>query len=79
MAMESAGIPFPSEVIMPFGGFVASATARKLTLLGIVITGALGTLFGSIVALRYGAQGRTAFSGTVWPMLILEQEEARCC
>ncbi len=59
MALESAGIPFPSEVIMPFSGFVVSE--GKLTLLGIVLAGTLGNLFGSIVAYVVGLKGGRPF------------------
>ena len=59
MVMESADIPIPSEVIMPFGGFIASA--GKLTLLGIVITGALVNLFGSIVDYLWGSRADGLF------------------
>ncbi len=52
MALESACIPFPSEIIMPFSGFVVSE--GKLGLLGITLAGALGNLFGSIVAYQVG-------------------------
>jgi membrane protein DedA with SNARE-associated domain len=51
MGIESACIPLPSEVIMPFSGFLASTGVFNLWLVGLA--GALGCVWGSIVA--YGA------------------------
>lgn len=48
MAVESCGIPVPSEVIMPFAGFFAFA--GHLSLVAAVIAGATGNLLGSLVA-----------------------------
>lgn len=45
MALESAAIPIPSEVIMPFAGF--SALQGKMTLLGAALAGAIGSVLGS--------------------------------
>lgn len=52
MALESALIPIPSEVIMPFSGFLVSQ--GQFSLLGIVIAGALGNLVGSWGAYALG-------------------------
>lgn len=73
MALESAGIPFPSEVIMPFSGFVVSE--GKLTLLGIVLAGALGNLFGSIVAYYVGLKGGRPFLERYGRCLLLEKKK----
>lgn len=59
MALESACIPFPSEIIMPFSGFVVSE--GKLDLFGITLAGALGNLFGSVVAYQVGLRGGRPF------------------
>lgn len=48
MALESANIPIPSELIMPFSGFLVSQGHFNLLLL--VIVGALGNLFGSLIS-----------------------------
>lgn len=48
MAVESCGIPFPSEVIMPFAGFMASQ--GHISLAGAIVAGAAGNLVGSLVA-----------------------------
>lgn len=48
MAAESCGLPFPSEVIMPFSG--ALVAAGHLDLTGVILAGAVGNLGGSLVA-----------------------------
>jgi membrane protein DedA with SNARE-associated domain len=48
MAVESLNIPIPSEIIMPFSGFLVSRNHFNLFLL--VLIGALGNLFGSLVS-----------------------------
>jgi membrane protein DedA with SNARE-associated domain len=55
MTLESTGPPVPSEVIMPFAGYVAST--GKLTLVGVTIAGAAGCLTGSLIAYGIGSYG----------------------
>ncbi|HEX5412528.1 MAG TPA: DedA family protein [Terriglobia bacterium] len=55
MAVESACIPLPSEVIMPFSGYLVSA--GHFSLWGVALAGALGCNVGSIVAYYVGAAG----------------------
>lgn len=45
MAIESANIPLPSEVIMPFAGF--SVSQGHLTLWGVALAGGIGCTIGS--------------------------------
>ncbi len=59
MAIESACIPFPSEVIMPFAGFIVSE--GRMTLWAITLAGALGNLAGSIAAYLLGMLGGRPF------------------
>jgi membrane protein DedA with SNARE-associated domain len=63
MAVGSACIPIPSEVVMLFAGFVVadpgqSASHHHLTLVGVVLAGMLGTIVGSWVAYAVGRGGR---------------------
>ena len=63
MAISSACIPIPSEVVMLFAGFAVadpgqSASHHHLTLVGIVLAGLLGTMVGSWVAYAVGRGGR---------------------
>lgn len=52
MAIESACIPLPSEVIMPFGGYMVEA--GHLNFWAVVFMGILGNLAGSLVAFFIG-------------------------
>ncbi|OGD86125.1 hypothetical protein A2164_03905 [Candidatus Curtissbacteria bacterium RBG_13_35_7] len=52
MALESALIPIPSEITMPFSGFLASS--GKLSLWLIIITGTIANLVGSYIAYFIG-------------------------
>lgn len=55
MAIESACIPLPSEIIMPFSGYLAGQ--GRFTLWGVAVAGALGCNLGSLVAYYAGARG----------------------
>jgi len=55
MAIESACIPLPSEIIMPFSGFLVSQ--GQFTLLGIAIAGTVGGVIGSLLAYALGYFG----------------------
>ena len=55
MAIESACIPLPSEIIMPFAGFLVSK--GEMTLFGIALAGAIGCVVGSIPAYYLGMYG----------------------
>jgi membrane protein DedA with SNARE-associated domain len=60
MAIESACIPLPSEIIMPFAGYLVSV--GQFTLIGAATAGALGCNLGSTVAYYVAASGgRKAF------------------
>jgi membrane protein DedA with SNARE-associated domain len=63
MAVGSACIPLPSEVVMLFAGFAvadpgSSHALHHLTMTGIVLAGLLGTMAGSWVAYAVGRGGR---------------------
>lgn len=63
MAISSACIPIPSEVVMLFAGFAVadpgqSASHHHLTMVGIVLAGLLGTMLGSWVTYAVGRGGR---------------------
>jgi membrane protein DedA with SNARE-associated domain len=63
MAVSSACIPIPSEIVMLFAGFVVADKAaahshHHLTLLGVVLAGLLGTMVGSWATYGVGRGGR---------------------
>jgi len=55
MAIESAGIPLPSEIIMPFAGYLASV--GRFGLFAAATAGAIGCNLGSTVAYLVAAWG----------------------
>jgi len=59
MAIESACIPLPSEVIMPFAGYLVSQ--GRFSLWGVSVAGALGCTLGSAAAYAAGAYGGRPF------------------
>jgi membrane protein DedA with SNARE-associated domain len=63
MAVGSACIPVPSEVVMLFAGFAVvdktgSGAHHHLTLIGVVLAGLAGSMVGSWVAYAVGRGGR---------------------
>lgn len=59
MILESALIPIPSEIIMPFSGFLAAT--GKLGSVGVVLAGSFGNLVGSILTYYLGIRLGRAF------------------
>lgn len=55
MAIESACIPLPSEIIMPFSGYLVFK--GEMTLWGVALAGAIGCVLGSIPAYYLGMYG----------------------
>ena len=55
MAIESACIPLPSEIIMPFSGYLVHK--GEMTLWGVALAGAIGCVVGSIPAYYLGMYG----------------------
>lgn len=54
MVLESALIPVPSEVIMPFSGFLIAS--GNFNLFYIVLAGTLGNLVGSVISYYIGSK-----------------------
>lgn len=69
MAIESACIPLPSEVIMPFSGYLVHTHRFNLfgdenvflNLLAVAVAGAVGCVLGSLVAYWAGMYGGRPF------------------
>lgn len=47
MTIESSFIPFPSEIVVPPAGYLASK--GKMNLLGVILAGTLGSLAGALI------------------------------
>jgi membrane protein DedA with SNARE-associated domain len=63
MAISSACIPIPSEVVLLFAGFAVadptqSAAHHHMTMTGVVLAALLGTMVGSWIAYGIGRGGR---------------------
>jgi len=56
MTLESCGVPIPSEIIMPFSGYLVSK--GHLSYWMVVLVGSLANLFGSVIAFFIGSKGR---------------------
>ncbi|MFQ6020757.1 MAG: DedA family protein [Candidatus Aenigmatarchaeota archaeon] len=59
MLLESANIPIPSEIIMPFSGYLVYL--GKFSMIGIIFVGALGNLVGSIISYYIGLKEGRSF------------------
>jgi len=57
MAIESACIPLPSEIIMPFSGYLVFKYPDRFNLFLMGVAGAVGCVVGSIVAYYAGRYG----------------------
>lgn len=55
MAIESACVPLPSEIIVPFAGFLAGT--GRFTLFGVALAGGVGSAIGSAVMYYIGLKG----------------------
>ncbi len=60
MALESACMPIPSEIVMPFAGYLVYQAEQPgfdgnaMTLIGVSLAGAIGCTLGSIIAYFLG-------------------------
>ena len=77
MAIESACIPLPSEVIMPFSGYLVYT--GRFSLLAVATWGALGCNLGSVLAYEIGYFGGRPLVERLWPLHLSEPTRARHC
>jgi len=59
MGIESACIPLPSEIIMPFAGYLVNS--GRFSLWAVSVAGAIGCVLGSLVAYWAGMYGGRPF------------------
>lgn len=55
MALESMVAPVPSEIVMPFAGFLVAE--KQFSFVGSVIAASLGTIIGSLIGYAMGKFG----------------------
>ncbi len=73
MAVESACIPLPSEIIMPSSGYLASI--GRFDLIWVATAGALGCNLGSTVAYAVGAIGGRPFVDRFGRYVLISRRE----
>jgi membrane protein DedA with SNARE-associated domain len=73
MAIESACIPLPSEIIMPFSGYLVHT--GQLKLFWVATAGAIGCNLGSLVAYWIGALGGRPFIRKYGRFVLLNQHD----
>ena len=73
MALESACIPIPSEVIMPLSGYLVYK--GTLDLIGVVLAGSLGSMLGSLAAYYAGLKLGRPFIVKYGKYIFMKQED----
>lgn len=73
MALESACIPLPSEIVLPFGGFLAAA--GRISFGEALMAGQMGGLVGSVVAYGIGRYGGRALLERYGRFLLISPRE----
>jgi membrane protein DedA with SNARE-associated domain len=73
MAVESACVPLPSEIIMPFAGYLVHT--GRLGLLWVATAGAIGCNLGSAVAYWIGARGGPPFIARWGRFVLLDHKD----
>jgi membrane protein DedA with SNARE-associated domain len=82
MTIESAMIPLPSELILPFAGFLVSDPSHREPLTGgpwsfwvVVVVATLGNTCGSLIAYAIGAWGGRPFLERYGRYLLIRPHE----
>lgn len=73
MALESAGIPIPSEIVMPFSGYLVTTGRFSLWLATFWAT--VGNLFGSLILYLVGYYGGRRIVIKYGRYFLISQEE----
>lgn len=73
MAIESACIPLPSEIVMPFSGYLAFT--GRLNLWIVALAGAVGCVLGSLFAYYVGLRGGRPLVQKYGKYLLISQHD----
>jgi membrane protein DedA with SNARE-associated domain len=73
MAIESACIPLPSEIIMPFSGYLVNT--GQFTMVGVTLAGAIGNVVGSVAAYYAGIWGGRPFVERYGPYFLVSRKD----
>ena len=72
MALESTIAPIPSEIVMPFAGFLI--TTGKFSFIGVALISTLGTLAGSTLSYYLGKKGGNPLIKKFGKYVLLNEE-----
>lgn len=72
MALESMITPVPSEVVMPFVGYLVNQ--GKFSFITAAVVSAIGCLIGSLLSYCMGYYGRGVFIKKIGKYLLLDEE-----
>lgn len=75
MAVESACIPVPSEVIMPLSGYLAWKGTFNLA--GVILAGSLGSMLGSLAAYYAGLKLGRPFIARYGRYILMKEEDLK--
>jgi membrane protein DedA with SNARE-associated domain len=73
MAIESACIPLPSEIIMPFSGYLVST--GQFSMVWVTLAGAVGNVVGSVAAYYAGVWGGRPFVERYGPYFLVSRRD----
>lgn len=77
MGIESACIPLPSEIIMPYGGYLVATFPDKFTNFGMGVAGAVGCVWGSILAYVVGKYGGRPFIEKYGKYILIRKKDIK--
>lgn len=75
MALESMIFPLPSELVMPFAGFLAATGQMNIWL--VLLFATIGTLIGSLISYYMGYYGGNKFVYTFGKYVFLDEEDLK--
>ena len=73
MALESMVFPLPSELVMPFAGFLAAT--GKMSFILVVLFSSIGSLIGSLISYYIGLYGGNHLILKYGKYLLLDKED----
>jgi len=75
MALESTAFPLPSELVMPFAGFLVAKGGMSFVV--VIVVSTLGSLLGSLVSYYIGYYGGHRFVKRFGKYFLLDAEHLR--
>jgi membrane protein DedA with SNARE-associated domain len=75
MVMESMVIPIPSELVLPFAGFLISR--GDFSFIWVMIASSLGSIIGSLISYYMGKHGGNAFVIRYGKYVLLDVEDLK--